>query len=1103
MKNPFLQRFVQIVFIYFLVDVANVWGQTTGHCESWPGEYQVKAEINEHIRLNSLPQNAFDEYLLFRRNEALQLYNQSPNIKPAIIENLFKKNEEVLYDTTLYPLGSCNNLDFETGNFNGWTALSGCNPANNSILTCTPKQSCCPTTGIKPARHTLTTLAMGNDPVCGFPKVAPGGSFSAMIGQPSGGGQADRLQQTFLVTKQNSAFIYQYAVVLQDPGHSNGKNPKFEAAFFDQTGDTIPCSYYLIEANHYIPGGFYVVPYDSLNSYTMYGSVMYRPWTYVVVDLSSYIGQNVTARFTAMDCGEGLHYGYAYIDCACGPWEIQPSDSVFCEGDSINVTLTAPSGANYYTWNTGDTTQTISVHSTGTYSVEVGMVVDSTCKSILTFDLNGFPKPDPGFTATTVCLGNPTVFTDTSSIDTGFVASQTWNFGDGSPPSSQQNPTHTYTAAGTYTVTLTLVSDRGCSDTISKTVVVAPPVTPAFSANMVCLGDPTIFNDNTTGAISSYSWNFGDGDTSSIQSPSHVFATAGTHSVTLTVTSASGCSQSVTVTVFVNSANADFTTTTVCLNNQTLFSDLSSTIQGSLSAWSWDFGDGSTSTLQNPSHTYNATGTYTTTLVVTNNSGCKDTFLLSTLVNPLPVVNFLSSPVCLGDSTCFTDLSSVTPGTLTGWSWNFGDPSTGSNNISNSSAPCHLFSLAGTFSVMLTVTSNNNCQNNLTLPIIIYPSPNAFFSSNAPCLGSITSLSDGSTAIPGDPITNWNWAMQGGNPATATGQNAYTTYSATGSYSVSLIVTTQAGCKDTIDQPVIVHSPPLANFTGGGAGCGPLCNNYNDFSISSDSTISSWVWSFPGGIPASSNLQNPNNICYETAGTYGASLIITSYYGCKDTIKKPALVTVYPWPKADFCVAPDKAPSTDPVFTFCPQWSPNPGVTNWMWDFGDGSATDSISTNPVHSYSAVATSNDFYSYNVCLKVQNLHGCWDTTCHTVELTPEFDFYIPNAFTPNGDQINEMFFGKCRGVKEYNIWLFDRWGNMIWDCHKTGENTDFDSSGQDGLSSFCYWDGIVQSGGADMNGRSGQLAQEDVYVWKVKLLDIFNRTHDYVGQVSVVK
>ena len=341
--------------------------------------------------------------------------------------------------------------------------------------------------------------------------------------------------------------------------------------------------------------------------------------------------------------------------------------------------------------------------------------------------------------------------------------------------------------------------------------------------------------------------------------------------------------------------------------------------------------------------------------------------------------------------------------------------------------------------------------------------------------------------------------MSGGNPSSSFSQNTSTVYGTAGTHSVTLIVTTQQGCKDTLVQQVLVYNPPLANFSGPLAGCLPICNNYSDLSTSTDGNVISWQWSFPGGSPSSSSSQNPQNICYNNAGSYSASLIITSTYGCKDTIAMH-VVDAYPWPNADFCVSPSQAPSTNPVFSFCDLWSSD--VVQWSWDFGDG-GTDNTSTDPVHSYSTTAYGNDFYSYNICLNVKNQYGCWDTICHPVELIPEFTFYIPNCFTPNGDFTNEFFWGKSRGVKNYNIWVFDRWGNLIWDCHREDKNTNWDNQGQDGLSSYCKWNGIVDNQGFDMNGDSRQLVQEDVYVWKVRLTDIFDKYHNYIGHVSVVR
>ena len=461
--------------------------------------------------------------------------------------------------------------------------------------------------------------------------------------------------------------------------------------------------------------------------------------------------------------------------------------------------------------------------------------------------------------------------------------------------------------------------------------------------------------------------------------------------------------------------------------------------------------------------------------------------------------NFVYSQQC-GTFT-FIDSSTASPNnvTMTSWNWSFpgGTPATG-----NTQTATVTYNTPGTYTVTLNVTCSAGCTATYTQTITVTALPTAAFSSSPPCLGGAVTLTNNSVSPSGDPITSWVWAMPGGNPATASGQTASTTYPTSGPHTVTLTVTTAGGCTSSIAQQVIVYTPPVANFSGSGTGCAPVCvNNYLDLSTSTDGNIVSWAWSFPGGTPSSSGNQVPGQICYMTPGTYGASLIITSQYGCTDTILITPIVTPRPWPDANFCINPDAPVSAqDPVFTFCDLWSTD--VVQWTWNFGDNDS-DNVSTDPIHNYSASVTTNDFYSFTVCLNVQNQYGCWDTICKVLEIIPEFEFYIPNTFTPDGDFINETFFGKCRGVKEYNIWVFDRWGNIIWDCHKEDKNTNWDNQGQDGLSSFCKWDGKNQGKGADLSGKSNQLQQEDVYVWKVKLVDVFDKKHTYVGHVNIVR
>jgi len=548
------------------------------------------------------------------------------------------------------------------------------------------------------------------------------------------------------------------------------------------------------------------------------------------------------------------------------------------------------------------------------------------------------------------------------------------------------------------------------------------------------------------------------------------------------------------------SPQADFVTSPVCFNSApSIFTD-HSVGNTTISNWDWDFGDGSSSVQQNPSHTYASPGVFQVTLIVTNTSGCKDTITYPAVVNPLPVASFSTAPVCQGSPSCFTDQSVISAGSVSSWSWNFGDPGSGSSNTSPLQNPCHTYNGPGSYSVILTVTSDSGCQGVITHPVTINPKPAALIKLQNACLNTITQFSDGSTSA--DPIVVWNWDF--GDGSTSAQQNPGHTYSSAGSYTITLNIVTQKGCRDSTTSVVTVYPLPVANYSDSVKGCAPQDYTFKDLSVVNGGTITSWQWSFPGGTPSTSTQSNPT-VHWGTPGAYNAQLIVTSNHGCKDTLFTPMYINIYAYPTAEFCVNPGVAPAADPRFSFCDMWSKD--VIKWTWDFGDGSPLDSINTDPVHSYTATVNNNDFYKYTVCIHVENQHSCPATICHEVELIPEFVFYIPNTFTPNGDNINELFYGKSRGVKEYNIWVFDRWGNQIWHCRKEDKNTNWDSDQtsprQEGLSSSCKWDGVVVAGGADMSGDSREIAQQDVYVWKVQLLDIFDKRHTYVGHVNIIK
>ena len=343
-------------------------------------------------------------------------------------------------------------------------------------------------------------------------------------------------------------------------------------------------------------------------------------------------------------------------------------------------------------------------------------------------------------------------------------------------------------------------------------------------------------------------------------------------------------------------------------------------------------------------------------------------------------------------------------------------------------------------------------------------------------VSDITTICNGDSSIisaiasngNGGPYT-YSWSPSGSlnNPSinnpTAT-PNITTTY----------IVTGNDGCSPpVIDSVTIVVLPlPVVNFTVDiDHGCAPLCVNFTDASTVTGDIIASRIWDFGDGTLIS-NSQNLSH-CFNNPGQYSITSKVTTNSGCVASYTNINMISVFAKPIAAFTPSPNPASIIDPEITMNTSFSSN--VNYWYWNFGDGDTLAPNSPNPTHQYSTTVES----SYTVTLIIHNANDCYDTVSHEIVIGPEFTFYIPNSFTPNEDGTNDYFGGAGTGISKYSLWIFDRWGNMIF------------------YSSELYdkWNGKSNHG--------QDISQLEVYVWKAEITDIFNKKHDYIGTVTLVK
>ena len=397
-------------------------------------------------------------------------------------------------------------------------------------------------------------------------------------------------------------------------------------------------------------------------------------------------------------------------------------------------------------------------------------------------------------------------------------------------------------------------------------------------------------------------------------------------------------------------------TTSGTLPLSVLFVDESA---NSPTTWVWLFGDGGTSTLQNPAHTYTTTGIYSVTLTASNAAGSatvtKSGYISVTKIGTTPVAAFVANQTSgtLPFSVQFMDSSTNSPTT---WLWSFGDGAS-----ATSQNPIHTYTTAGTYSVTLTATNDAGATTTSQTGYITVTKEAAQPVASFLATGSSGDIPltvqffDASSNTP----TSWVWSFGDGEYSTS--QNPVHTYTTAGTYSVTLTATNDAGSDTSIGTDYVVADPakPIASFTADVlSGTLPLTVNFTDTSANAPVT---WYWSFGDG--ETSSYQNVTH-AYESAGSYSITLTATNDEGSNTTTKYGFIVVskAIGTPSASFTA--DSTTGAAPLTVQFTDSSSNT-PTAWVWSFGDGES--STLPNPSHTYTTAG------SYTVSLTASNTGG----------------------------------------------------------------------------------------------------------------------------------
>jgi gliding motility-associated-like protein len=605
-----------------------------------------------------------------------------------------------------------------------------------------------------------------------------------------------------------------------------------------------------------------------------------------------------------------------------------------------------------------------------------------------------------------VCTGSTSIISFTVS---NVGASDNWSVaytvnavaatftGTGPGTFNYTTPAMTYPPAS---VVYSLINITNTTTTCSNaangkaTIQVNPRPVVVFTSTDMCLGNTISFTNKTTiqaGNIAGYKWDFGDGSASSDINPDHLYAASGAYNVKLVVTSVYGCKDSLTKTINVfPKAVPAFTAVNTCQSDSLVFTSKSTVSTGKIATYAWDFGDGSSSALQNPKHKYQYTGTFDITLTVTTDKGCLSSTISKITVYPNPTANFTAEAVCGYDSTRFVNASSAAYGSIS-YNWTF-EP----GKTSTLKEPAYKFSASGSFMVKLIATTNFGCKDSTFKLVTVNPVPQAAFKYADVCIGK-ENLFTNSSVISGGSIQDIYWNFGDSNTASG-GTVIRHQFEKAGKYTVSLTVVSGKGCVDTVSHDVIVHALPSAKITS----AGPM-------SVCFGGSVS---LSAPKGLKyAWSTGETTQSITVKKTGTY--IVVVSDTFGCSSLDSAHVTIWLQPVISAgkDTAISKGFSANLHASGGLKYTWTPVTALDN-------PNIKDPIAT-PLETTSYIVIGTD------------ANGCLGSDTVIVNVIDDHKVITYNTISPNGDGMNDKWvIDNINTFPGAIVTIYNRYGQVIY-------------------------------------------------------------------------